>query len=28
VHNALLGEGARIEIGNTRLLIRTPVTDV
>ncbi len=28
VRSALLGEGARIEIGNTRLLIRTPVIDV
>jgi len=28
VRSAVLGEGARIEIGNTRLLIRTPVADV
>nr|NLI50378.1 DUF3662 domain-containing protein [Propionibacterium sp.] len=28
VHHAPLGEGARIEIGKTRLLVRTPVTDV
>lgn len=28
VRRAVLGDGSRIEIGNTRLLVRTPVSDV
>ncbi|WP_232547378.1 FhaA domain-containing protein [Propioniciclava soli] len=28
VQNALLREGSRVELGNTRMLVRSPVTDV